>query len=111
MACPAKSRRATHLCLLSFHAEDVQGIRKEIKTVSDQFRCFAAILVSDIFCSKVNSLKVSRHWQAIAMEVEEDMRLRQIMWEEVMLMQVRCRLPTFTNDLCAKCIIFQTFTA
>ena len=36
----------------------------------------------------VNCLNVSRHWAHIAKEVEEDLRMRQLLWEEVMLMQV-----------------------
>ncbi|XP_038064299.1 CMT1A duplicated region transcript 1 protein-like [Patiria miniata] len=35
----------------------------------------------------VSCMSVSRHWAHIAKEVEEDMRTRQLLWEEVMLMQ------------------------
>ncbi|XP_022092687.1 CMT1A duplicated region transcript 1 protein-like [Acanthaster planci] len=35
----------------------------------------------------VSCMGVSRHWAHIAKEVEEDLRMRQLLWEEVMLMQ------------------------
>ncbi|XP_033630134.1 CMT1A duplicated region transcript 1 protein-like [Asterias rubens] len=50
----------------------------------------------------VNCMNVSRHWAHIAKEVEEDLRMRQLLWEEVMLMQgssAQGGNPVFANYL------------
>ncbi|XP_072044586.1 F-box and WD repeat domain containing protein 10B-like isoform X2 [Amphiura filiformis] len=66
----------------------IGGIRSHVDFIRDLPIHISKYILSHLeYAQLVECFSVSRHWEHIAHSVEEDLRMRQILWEDVMLMQ------------------------
>ena len=78
------------LPIVSASMRALSGVRLKVDFVRELPVHISKYILSFLdYPDLVECFRVSPHWCYIGKEVEEDAKLRQILWEEVMLMQVR----------------------